>query len=53
MTRQKRLRVRLATSALHSDGKIKLVCLFKFLSLSYFLAQIKMYISSYSFFFNI
>ena len=52
VTRPKRLRARLATSAQHFDGKIKLVCLFKFLSLSYFLAQIKMYISAY-FFFNI
>ena len=41
----KRLRARLATSAQHCDDhKIKLVCLFKFLSLIYFLAQTNMYI---------
>ena len=45
VTRQKRLRGRLATSAQHCDDhKIKLVCLFKFLSLIYFLAQTNMYI---------
>ena len=45
VTRRKRLRARLATSAQHCDDhKIMLVCLFKFLSLIYFLAQIVMYI---------
>ena len=45
VTRQKRLRARLATSAQHCDDhKIKLVCLFEFLSLIYFLAQTNMYI---------
>ena len=54
VTRQKRLRARLATSAQHFDGhKIKLVCLLKFLSLIYFLAHIDMYIWAYIFFFNI
>ena len=54
VTRQKRLPERVATSAQHCDGhKIKLVCLLKFLSLIYFLAQIDMYIWAYIFFFNI
>ena len=54
VTRQKRLRARVATSAQHCDGhKIKLVCLLKFLSVIYFLAQIDMYIWAYIFFFNI
>ena len=53
VTRQKRLRARLATSAQHCDGKIKLVCLLKILSLIYLLAHIDMYIWAYIFFCNI
>ena len=45
VTRQKRLRARLATSAQHCDGhKIKLVSLLKFLSLIYLLGHIDIYI---------
>ena len=48
VARQKRLRARLATSAQHCDvHKIKLVSLFQFFSLIYFLAQINMYILAY------
>ena len=55
VARQKRLGARLATSAQLCDVhiKIKLVCLFQFFSLIYFLVQINMYISAYVFFFNI